>query len=254
MEAPTDESTSTWVQSAFRLLLRVMSALAILTGVVYFIAAPPLHWIYEKSGSAGPSSICIQGAGFPGFWYHLGFLQDNPFLRNHEFYCYSSGCLSLLMAQLNATLDVAYGYALGAQRSWLDGNITRYEIVARFVDDLLQHGELEPDFISRTNILVTSTEKGVAAENPTNVEELRDLLIRTTFIPFVTGWGWFSSDDDGGVYVDGGFSRVLHPQCQFDVAVPTTVETVVHAFNPGLYPSQVEKFWLMGKMSAFPTT
>ena len=36
----------------------------------------------------------VTGAGFPGFWFHLGLLQDNPSLRECDFYCYSSGCLS----------------------------------------------------------------------------------------------------------------------------------------------------------------
>lgn len=50
-----------WIVSFFRLLLRVASILAFLGGLVWFIAAPPLHLIYERSESAGPSSVCIQG-------------------------------------------------------------------------------------------------------------------------------------------------------------------------------------------------
>ena len=67
-----------------------------------------------SSSSSSPSHsthvctyVCIclytTGAGFPGFWYHLGFLQDNLRLDggnqdyheddDQEFYCYSSGCL-----------------------------------------------------------------------------------------------------------------------------------------------------------------
>lgn len=86
------------------------------------------------------------------------------------------------MAQQNATLADAYGYASALQRSWLGGNISRYDIVEQFIDDLLQHRELEDDFIHRTNILVTTTGKGVVTEKPKTVEELRHHLVRTTFM------------------------------------------------------------------------
>ena len=70
--------------------------------------------------------------------------------------------------------------------------------------------------------------------------------------PFVTGWGWSIVDtvhpnNNTDAYIDGGFSRMLHPKCQHNVVVPTTGQTVLHAFNPGLSENLVEEFWLLGK-------
>jgi len=93
------------------------------------LVAPPLHLFFDPVESMGPSSVYVQGmvdsfqgesnaksfknktiflkltkcvplqihetgAGFSGFWFHLGRLQSIPNLRDHDFYCYSSGCLS----------------------------------------------------------------------------------------------------------------------------------------------------------------
>eukprot|EP00540_Astrosyne_radiata_P024027 CAMPEP_0116843912 /NCGR_PEP_ID=MMETSP0418-20121206/12369_1 /TAXON_ID=1158023 /ORGANISM="Astrosyne radiata, Strain 13vi08-1A" /LENGTH=181 /DNA_ID=CAMNT_0004474753 /DNA_START=107 /DNA_END=652 /DNA_ORIENTATION=+ len=164
------------------ILARVAAVFLALAGCVIFIASPPLHLLYEKAAPAGPSSVCIQGAGFPGFWFQLGFLQGNPGLRDHDFYCYSSGCLSLLMAFMNSTLEESFDFAASLQRSWLNGNISRFELVENFVDGLIRDDDSHADFIGRTNILVTTLGEGVTTEKPKTVEELREVLIRTTFM------------------------------------------------------------------------
>ena len=87
--------------------------------------------------------------------------------------------------------------------------MSRYAIVEQFIDDLLRHGATDQNlstttttttrsnvmgtqqqqqeglddwFLSRTYILITSADKGVTAERASDWTELRDLLIKTTFM------------------------------------------------------------------------
>mmetsp|Transcript_33375 Transcript_33375/g.76901 ORF Transcript_33375/g.76901 Transcript_33375/m.76901 type:complete len:87 (+) Transcript_33375:472-732(+) len=86
------------------------------------------------------------------------------------------------MAFMNSTLEESFDFAASLQRSWLNGNISRFELVENFVDGLIRDDDSHADFIGRTNILVTTLGEGVTTEKPKTVEELREVLIRTTFM------------------------------------------------------------------------
>lgn len=111
-------------------VIRWMLTLTVATACLYqVVASPPLHLMgFPVKPAAGESSIyvpgesssrrligqgidaipkapydslCIPlslsnviGSGFSGVWFHLGFLQSLPTIHDHDFYCYSSGCLS----------------------------------------------------------------------------------------------------------------------------------------------------------------
>ena len=113
-----------------KLLIRLFAGIVVFFALYYAAACPPMHWFYDAaSESAGPSSIYIPGAllqkrksgttiqwldwnflthidcnfslggGFSGFWFHLGFLQAMPNLKDYDYYCFSSGCLGMFPAQ-----------------------------------------------------------------------------------------------------------------------------------------------------------
>jgi hypothetical protein len=192
--------------------------------------------------------LVLLGAGFSGFWFHLGLFQSVPNLKDYDYYCYSSGCLSLLLAFLNTTVDSAYETCSSIQTSSLAGNLSQYEMVDYFLDEFapesVESAVLE-DFLPRLNVLVTTANAGVDIQTPTNRRELIDLLVKTTWIPFVTGRGVLTDDD--GHYLDGGFSRVLHPKCDHEVYVPVTWNTFIHTLNPGFDRKLVNEFWEMGQ-------
>jgi hypothetical protein len=68
----------------------------------------------------------------------------------------------------------------------------------------------------------------------------------------VTGWGMLA--DDKGIYLDGGFSRSIHPECEFRLDLPLTMETLLDTFNPSLTPTQVAKLYLAGQTFDHPLT
>jgi len=64
------------------------------------IGRVPLHWFgYQGASHAGPDSVYLPGGGFSGFWFHLGYLHSIPSesLHEHDYYCYSAGCLGTLL-------------------------------------------------------------------------------------------------------------------------------------------------------------
>jgi hypothetical protein len=189
----------------------------------------------------------LTGAGFSGFWYHLGLLQGSPNLHQQDFYCYSSGCLSLVLAFLNSTVDNTYDTSYSIQQAWLQGNITRYDMVDWFLQDVV-FPVYEMNFLPRIHVLVTTASQGVHIETASSLEELKDLLIKTTWIPYVTGEGVMSGEED--YYLDGGFSRVLHPTCETNLRVPVTWKTTIHTLDPGFDRETALDFWRMGRLQS----
>ena len=180
----------------------------------------------------------------------------------------------------------AYNNAYGIQQSWLAGNMSRFEIVEEFLQNLFEesdqissastyynddvneqqcngtsHTRIE-DFLPKLNILVTSRGNGVEIVQPRTRSELVDALKQTTWIPFVTGEGVMRPDfnnnnntfdidpDEKEVeefYLDGGFSRMLHPTCAYDLRVPNTWINMMYTLHPGMSQGQVNELWESGR-------
>jgi hypothetical protein len=119
-------------------------------------------------------------------------------------------------------------------------------------------------FLPRLNILVTTLINGTHVGKAATIQELVALLRQTTWIPFVTGHGIGKStyattnfhengynmstqllkNDDW--FLDGGFSRMIHPHCQHTVSVPINWKTTIHTLNPGMSHENVMEMWRMG--------
>lgn len=199
------------------------------------------------------SSLPLKGAGFSGFWYHMGlWASSRALMDDYDYYCYSSGCLSLLLAFMNTTVDTAYSTSLSIQEAWMDGNMTRYDMVDSFLEDLVAEDAADriEHFLPRLTILLTTAGNGVEMRKASDRQELVDLLIKTTWIPLFTGNGILQKD--GEAYLDGGFSRVLHPPCEFTARVPVTFNTFIHSLNPGLRRETVFELYEMGRATSLP--
>jgi hypothetical protein len=83
---------------------------------------------------------------------------------------------------MDIPLKDSFRSASGAQETWLQGRISLYEIVEYFVDDILGNSELAPNFLDRLNVLITTSDEGTIARKANTVEELRDLMLKTTYM------------------------------------------------------------------------
>ena len=148
----------------------------------------------------------IAGAGFSGFWYHLGLFKSIPALDDYDYFCYSSGCLSIVLGFLNTDVEHAYYVCRDIQIGWLQGRMSSYEIVDEFLERLLPaEDKLFASLFPRLNIISTSLDSGVEIRQAKNRTELLSYLRRTTRIPLLTGRTWLK--DDGQRYIDGKFGR-----------------------------------------------
>lgn len=158
----------------------------------------------------GEESIYVPGVGFSGFWFTLGRLKsiENPASKNYV--CFSAGCLGAVTILNNFTVDEMACMASSAQSAWRKGEITRYDVISEFVDGVVyrrfprkpicvtssenmkDNDELgdvpinNPDLLSRLHIL-TSTKTSLLGmkavmRSPTDVNELREMLIQTTWM------------------------------------------------------------------------
>jgi hypothetical protein len=62
------------------------------------------------------------------------------------------------------------------------GELSRYDLVDRFIDNLLVKEESLSHLLDRLHILVTNTKNGVSVEKAANSAQLKELLIKTTFM------------------------------------------------------------------------
>jgi hypothetical protein len=159
------------------------------------------------------------GGGFSGFWFHLGYLQSFSLsnLQQHEFYCYSSGCLGeffhkctfcekgyiiifsfshlsvllmllgVLLALQQTPLDKVIDAGFGLQSAWERGIVSRFELIDKFFDEIIISPNDNDDqnlkaILPNIKVLVTSAERGVAIEEAKTADELRGLIIKTTWV------------------------------------------------------------------------
>ena len=177
--------------------------------------------------------------------------------------------------------DEMLALALDAQRLWREGEIGRYDVVPRFVDGLLRldgnerHGAgegtgdgarearnattrnlptaLDADLLSKIHVITTRQPKGHlavrhAVRTPRAVAALREMLVQTTWIPYVTGGGLWAPADGrtGDRHADGGFSALGHPACAARLGLPFLGDLFWNTLNANLGRDKVEKFWDAG--------
>ena len=172
---------------------------------------------------------------------------------------------------MNVSVTDALALSFGIQQSWLAGNMTRFQMVDEFLEGTVGdqgYEEQIDSFLPRLKILTFSSKSGVEVIQPQSRRELVTALKRSTWIPLITGQGVLRSDpaasssnasdpsclvseaeeeEEDVFYLDGGFSRVLHPTCEFDLFVPLTWINMLYTLNPAMTPSQVEEMWDAGR-------
>lgn len=165
---------------------------------------------------------------------------------------------------MNTTVDTVYDTCSSIQTAWINGNISRYDMVDLFLDELVPEESLNEQrllsFLPNVNVIVTTVGgEAVVIEQADSREKLVDLMTKTTFIPLFTGRGMYFkslSPRDGQfeeqLCLDGGFSRVLHPSCDHTVRVPLTWSTMLNTLNPRLSRASVFDLWEMGRSSQHP--
>ncbi|KAL3943730.1 MAG: hypothetical protein SGBAC_002200 [Bacillariaceae sp.] len=142
--------------------------------------------------------------------------------------------------------------ALLSQERWQGNQISRFELVHDFLETLVPIDESSSyekeqqlqQAMSKIQIMVTTGENGVEILQATNRDELLDLMIKTTWVPALTGWGFLTDQND--IYLDGGFSRYIHPECEYYLELPVVWETLVHTFTPSLTRETIRELWDAG--------
>lgn len=237
------------VESTYLPIWTAPSIFVGMLAVFFLLINPPLHLIHEPiRATTGSDTVCVPGRGFSGFWYSLGHLhamRDHVLNDSRDYYCYSSGCLSVTASMSNRTVDELIDVAVKAQELWRDGNISRFDIVEVFLDNIVP-SLTNNGVIDKLHILLTTTGVGGTARRAHTLDELRDLLIQTTWIPFVTGSSLWVEDDQGRYHMDGAFSTTLHPPCTHQIGAPNSYEMVVNSLNPSLSSTKAKEYWQAG--------
>jgi len=88
---------------------------------------------------------------------------------------------------MNLTLDETVDAAFHAQATWQSGNISRFELVDLFFDSLLPYDKMASSdglerILPNLKILVTTQTEGHQVRQANNRTELKDLLVKTTWV------------------------------------------------------------------------
>ncbi|KAL7560064.1 hypothetical protein ACA910_016126 [Epithemia clementina (nom. ined.)] len=82
-------------------------------------------------------ALCIRGGGFPGFFFTFGQLQSLREASSYDYYCYSAGCLCAVAVLADLPFEQVMGLAANAQDKWKRGEISRFQLVPHFVDEMI---------------------------------------------------------------------------------------------------------------------
>eukprot|EP00538_Stauroneis_constricta_P002545 CAMPEP_0119561170 /NCGR_PEP_ID=MMETSP1352-20130426/16902_1 /TAXON_ID=265584 /ORGANISM="Stauroneis constricta, Strain CCMP1120" /LENGTH=507 /DNA_ID=CAMNT_0007609325 /DNA_START=83 /DNA_END=1603 /DNA_ORIENTATION=- len=239
-------------------------AIASLVALYYHHIAPSI------SIQLIPNSVYVPGGGFSGFWFFLGQLKSLTNVDETNFVCYSAGCLASVSTLQHWSVNRTATLAFSIQHQWETGAITRSEVVPTFVDGLLEdvYNEfnvsvndwsttppvsssssplasssqlLAPAWLPRVKILTTkpSGRWGVhtVVHTATSIQELRQRLIQSAWIPGATG-----NDILMEGHMDGAFDMASHPVCTKSVHFPAALPILLNILNPSLSPEFVN--WL----------
>lgn len=239
----------------------------------FHTAAPPSS--AEVMTCSEHHTIYIPGAGFSGFFYTLGrlnsmhineTLMDSP---SYEYYCFSSGCLALTTHLMQMNVDSALQLAQSSRQQFISGNISMYNVVEKFVDGLLfendethllnsnatrHHHHYLNQHLSRIHVITTSWNNtnlpSQSIRRPSSVEELKQMLIQTTWIPFVTGSSLFEGDyhNDGGfaiVFGLKGLKQTCDSNC-YSLKLPWRLDLLGNFLNIFLSRESAVFFWEEG--------
>jgi len=214
-----------------------------------------------------PDSVYVPGAGFSGYWFTLGRLKSIPDPASKSYYCYSAGCLGVVATLADKSMQEMSDLAFGVQRKWKEGTLDRYDVVSHFVDGLLFDSGIDEqesnamknatapimsdaNLLSKINVITTAKEiMGVRSviRTPQSIDELRDMLLHTTWIPWATGDGLWAEDDwTGHHHMDGAFSATTHPRCTHHLGLPFMLDLFLNILNVNLGRDKVEKYWNAG--------
>jgi hypothetical protein len=153
-----------------------------------------------------PNSMYLPGAGFSGFWFTLGRLESIPDPTGMTYYCFSAGCLAAVSTLSNLTREELSTTAFDIQNQWRSGEIHRHQVVSVFLDSLLypqkqanmlpsnstevemnMRPPLEDPFLLSRLQIITTVKRGwfgldTVIRSPKNVDELREMLLQTTWM------------------------------------------------------------------------
>lgn len=203
--------------------------------------------LFSRLQLSGNDCIYVSGGGFSGFWFSLGRLHSIPKqeMTKQRFACYSAGCLGVVSVYTNRTMPDLYAMASGLQRDWKEGSLHRYHIVQHFVDNLLEGQDFDEDMLSSLHILTSIPQKPMGfravLNTPTNMEELKTMLMQTTWIPVAVG-----SEFTYEGHLDGAFSAMQHPTCHKKVGLANDLTLLTNTLNVNLGKDLVEQFWQLG--------
>ena len=228
----------------------------LLVGTLVFLLPDLLTDSPFKSLETGHKSVYVSGGGFSGFWFTLGRLNSVQDLMDRDYYCVSAGCLAVVAVFQNYTVHEMIDKAEDARSGWMNGKLNRYEVVPRFLDNMLNasaspsnnHRIWKNDqVLSKINIITTVPHSQwpwggqVATRNPTSMEDLRTMLLQTTWIPFAVGQSWWHLG-----HMDGAFSLFYHPRCASTVRLPINLDLISNALNIGLDREKATEYWELG--------
>lgn len=217
----------------------------------------------------GEESIYVPGVGFSGFWFTLGRLKSIKDPASKDYVCFSAGCLGAVTILNEFSVDEMACMAETAQTAWRSGEIGRFDVVSQFVDGLVYrnfpskddplnclgslHGGRNssivpinnPRMLSKLHILTTEKATGFgvkkAMRSPATLDELREMLIQTSWIPIATGNALMHNG-----HMDGGFSLWQHPRCAKSVNLPLDPGLILNSLNVNMGRSEAYRLWHEG--------
>ena len=196
--------------------------------VIISIFGHKYYYNFSFKSDLNESCLMLHGGGFSGFWYSFNKLKKkNPTnnLIKKKTYCYSAGCLAFIAYQTRLSFEEVLKECKILQYYYINNRLSMKEIRKLFILNLLNN---LPDGIDFSNlIIITFKNMNKCLFNKiSDKDQLLNLLLDTTTIPFVTD---FSLNFQN---LDGGFCLPTIPYCNESISLPFNYFFLINIFNP----------------------
>ena len=220
----------------------------------HFKSNTSCHIIWESSDKCTVntnnlfcSSELLPSSNPTGFWYAIGRLEELEKPDDHEFYCFSAGCLAASALFLEKDYTWLSTVALDLQGQVKNGDIHLYDVLGLFVDQILEETDDSDDisqheWTSKINVVTTNNYLQMEITKATSIPHLKTLLRQSAFIPFATGFGLHHKG-----HFDGGFSLLFHPRCTHSITLPFSFDMLRNILNVNMGIDVVNRLYAYGK-------
>ena len=184
--------------------------------------------------------LIIHGGGITGFWNILGKLKKVDFKNFSKIYCYSSGCLALIIKQNKyENINNIINKTIELKKEVYKNYSNFYNLRSNFINFLID--DYHKANSNNSFSIISSNRYGRCIVNKyslniLNKTNIKEVMLDSSYIPMITGY----LNEHRKAY-DGAFCHLDFPNCKYNIHPDINLFNFKNILNFDLSLAQIHK-------------